>query len=145
MKSKYRPDIIIFVMAYLSLLGLGALFGSLIVFFTIIPAILENGPSNLIGVVVMALLGIFSLLLVVPVIFAMMGLWRGTAAGRVISMILTLLAASVSALSIPVLLLVGIWGIALYVPLLTAVFLLVVSGSVLWGLTRQSVLKYISI
>lgn len=144
MKSIIRPNVVLFLMSYLSLLGLGGLFGGLIVFVTIIPAIQEMGPFFGRGVVIMALLGIFALLLAVLAAAAMMGLWRGTGAGRVLTMILTVGALSVSGLSVPVLLLVGLDGIALSVPLATAVFLFIISSGALWGLTRPSSLEYFS-
>jgi hypothetical protein len=141
-KSKNRPDIIVFVMAYLSLLGVGALFGGLIVFVTVIPAIQEMGRFFHSSAVMMVLLGIFALLLVVLVVFAMLGLWQGKRAGRVITTILTAWAALVSGLSIPLLSLVGLGGIALYVPLGTAATLFITSSGTLWSLTRPSILNY---
>ena len=142
MKAIARPNVILFLLSYLSLLGLGGLFGGLIVFVTVIPDIHEMGPFFSSSVVMMAFLGIFALLLVILVAAAMLGLWRGKRAGRVITMILTVWALAVSGLSAPVLLLVGLDGIALSVPLVTAVFLFITSSGALWGLTRPSSLNY---
>jgi hypothetical protein len=142
MNPKSRPDTIIFVMAYLSLLCLGGLFGALFVFITIIPNILEIGPYFYGGVYTMALLGIFSLLLAIVAGFAMTRLWQGKAAGRAITIMLTTGLAVISGLSVPVLLLVGLEGIALYVPLLTAVVLCSASSGVLWSLKQSPILSY---
>lgn len=142
MNSMNKPNAILFLMAYLSFLALGGLFGGLIVFITIIPAIQEMGPFFGRSTAVVALLGIFSLLLVVFAAVAMRGLWRGTGAGRATTMILTVWTALISGLSVPMLLLIGLEGIALYVPLITAVFLFISSSGVLWGLTRPSSLNY---
>lgn len=142
MNLKSRPDTIIFVMAYLSLLCLGGLFGALFVFVTIIPNILELGPFFYRGVYMMALLGILSLLLAVVAGFALTRLWQGKAAGRAITITLTTVLAVISGLSVPVLLLVGLEGIALYVPLLTAVVLCVASSGVLRLLRQSSILAY---
>lgn len=139
MKSKNRPDVVVFVMAYLSLLGLGALSGGLIVFIMIIPAIWMMGPFFHSSVVMMTLLGVFSLLVVILVALAMIGLWRRKEAGRVITMVLTAVGAMVSGLSIPLLLLVGLEGIALYAPLGTAVSLFVTSSGALWSSKRLMV------
>ncbi len=145
MEPKNKPDMIIFVMAYLGLLSLGALFGGLMVFGLIIPAMRDLGSSFQLGsslqggVVIMGLLGILALLVAVVAGWAMMGLWQGKAAGRAVALILTVMMLLVSAFSIPMLLLVGMGGIALVVPLATAVFLLLTGSSVLWGLTRPSI------
>lgn len=145
MEPKNKPDMIIFVMAYLGLLGLGALFSGLIVFGLIIPAMYDLGSSFQLGsslqggVVVMGLLGILALLVAVVAGWAMIGLWQGKAAARAMALFLTAMMLVVSAFSIPMLLLVGMEGIALVVPLATAVFLLITGSSVCWGLTRPSI------
>jgi hypothetical protein len=90
----------------------------------------------------MALLGIFSLLLAIVAGFAMTRLWQGKAAGRAIAIMLTTGLAVISGLSVPVLLLVGLEGIALYVPLLTAVVLCSASSGVLWSLKQSPILSY---
>jgi hypothetical protein len=136
MESKNKPDTMIFVMAFLSLLSLGGVFGGLLVFTVIIPAILELGSFARSGAIVMFLLGILTLLVAVVALWAMIGLWQGKAIGRDLTLILTATIVLVAALSIPILLLVGLRGIALAVPLVTAVFLLVTGSGVLWALKR---------
>jgi hypothetical protein len=136
MEAKNRPDTMIFVMTFLSLLSLGGLFGGLLIFTVIIPAILDLGSFAHSGTGVMVLLGILTLLVAVVAVWAMIGLWQGKAIGRVLTLILTGIIVLVAALSIPILLLVGLRGIALTVPLVTAVFLLVTGSGVLWALKR---------
>ena len=142
MKSITRPEVNLFLMAYLSLLGLGGLFGGLLVFVTAIPAIQEMGPFFGRSVAIMAVLGIFALLLAALAAVAMIGLWRETGAGRALTMILTIWMLAVSGISVPVLLLVGLDGIALSVPLITAVFLFISSGGALWALTHGNDYEY---
>ncbi|HRQ39814.1 MAG TPA: hypothetical protein PLD25_18055 [Chloroflexota bacterium] len=138
METKNRPDMIILAMTWLSLFCLGGLFGGLLTFVVIIPAIFDMGLSSRSSVGVMNLLGVLALLVAVVAAWAMLGLWQGKAHGRALTLMLTTITVLVSALSIPVLLLLGLQGIALFVPLLTAVFLLVAGSGVLWGLTRPS-------
>lgn len=142
MKHKHRPDQIIFVMTYLGLLSLGALLGGLLVFVVIIPAIRDLGSAFRIGTGLMALLGILALLTGIVAVWAMIGLWQGKALGRALTLMLTAVLVMASALAIPILLLVGLEGIALYVPVTTAVFLLLTGGGVLWSLTRPSTRTY---
>lgn len=139
MESINKPNALVFVIAYLSIMALGALSGGLVVFIMIIPAIQAMGPFFHSSVVMMAMLGVFSLLLAILATWAIIGLWRQKEAGRVIAMILTTGAALVSGLSIPLLLLVGIEGISLYVPLGTAVTLFIASSGVLWSLMTRGV------
>lgn len=142
MEHKQRLDQIIFVMAYLGLLSLGAFLGGLLVFVVIIPAIRDLGSAFYSGAGLMALLGILALLIGVVAIWAMVGLWQGKALGRAITLMLTAIIVLASALAIPTLLLVGLEGIALYVPVSTAVFLLLTGSGVLWELTRPSARSY---
>lgn len=139
MESKNRPDTMIFVMAFLSLLSLGGLFGGLLIFTVIIPAILDVGLFGYTEVGVMVLLGILALLVAVVAVvavWAMIGLWQEKAIGRVLTLILTATIVLVAVLSMPILPLVGLRGIALAVPLVTAVFLLITGSGVLWALKR---------
>jgi hypothetical protein len=139
MEAKNRPDTIIFVMAFLSLLSLGGLFGGLLIFTVIIPAILDLRLFGYTEVGVMVVLGTLALLVAVVAVvavWAMIGLWQGRAIGRVLTLLLTATIVLVAALSIPILPLVGLRGIALTVPLVTAVFLLVTGSGVLWALKR---------
>lgn len=139
MEAKNRPDTMIFVMAFLSLLSLGGLFGGLLIFTVIIPAILDVGLFGYTEVGVMVLLGILALLVAVVAVvavWAMIGLWQEKAIGRVLTLILTATIVLVAVLSMPILPLVGLRGIALAVPLVTAVFLLITGSGVLWALKR---------
>jgi hypothetical protein len=139
MESKNKPDRMIFVMAFLSLLSLGGLFGGLLIFITIIPAIRDFGSFGHSKVGVMVLLGILALLVAVVAVvavWAMIGLWQEREIGRVLTRILTATIVLVAVLSIPILPLVGLRGIALAVPLVTVVFLLVTGSGVLWTLKR---------
>jgi hypothetical protein len=139
MESKNKPDRMIFVMAFLSLLSLGGLFGGLLIFTVIIPATLDLGLFGHSDVGVMAVLGILALLVAVVsvvAVWAMIGLWQEKTIGRVLTRILTATIVLVAVLSIPILPLVGLRGIALAVPLVTVVFLLVTGSGVLWTLKR---------
>lgn len=137
MKSINRPEPNIFVMAYLALLGLGAIFGTIIVFFLIIPTIQDLNVSSRISVVVIAPLGIFSLLLAGMAFIAMIGLWQGNSKGRLLAKVLMVMLAAISILSVPSLLMAGMSGIALYVPLFTAVVLSVASIGSLLALNHE--------
>jgi len=140
MKSINRPEPNIFVIAYLAMLGLGALLGTIIVFFLIIPAIQDLNVSVQefrASVVVIAPLGVLSLLMAVVAFIAMIGLWQGNSRGRLLAKVLTVLLAGISILSVPVLLMVGLSGIALYVPLFTAVVLTVASIGALMALNQE--------
>ncbi len=139
MESKNKPDTMIFVMAFLSLLSLGGLFGGLVIFTVVIPAILDLRLFGYTEVGVMVLLGLLALLVAVVAVvavWAMIGLWQEKAIGRVLTLILTATIVLIATLSIPILPLVGLRGIALTVPLVTAVFLLVTGSGVLWALKR---------
>jgi hypothetical protein len=138
METKNRPDMIILVMAYLGLLSLGALSGGLMVFMVIIPAMRNLGAVSGGAVQLIRLPGVLALLMAVFAAWAMIGLWQGKAAGRAGALILTTMVVLAAALSIPILLFVGLQGVALWTPLLTAVFLLITGSGVLWGLTRPS-------
>jgi hypothetical protein len=142
MEPKNKPDTMIFVMAFLSLLSLGGVFGGLLIFTVIIPAILDLGSFAYSAVGMMILLGILTLLVAVVAAWAMIGLWQGKTMGRALAQILTAIIVLVAALSIPILLLVGLQGIALGVPLATAVFLLVTGSGVLWALKQPFTPSY---
>jgi hypothetical protein len=138
MKHINRPDIIVFLMAYLCLLSLGGITGGVIVLVIIIPTIqamgLAFGGSTS---MMMAVLGTLSLLVAGVGLWALIGLWRGQANGRSVTMILATMMAVAAGLAVPILLLVGLEGIALFVPLATAVALFIASSSVVWFIQKQ--------
>jgi hypothetical protein len=137
MKQINRPDIIVFLMAYLCLLSLGGITGGVIVFVIIIPTIQAMGLAFGGSTAIMAALGTLSLLVAGVGLWALIGLWRGQANGRSVTMILATMMAVVAGLAVPILLLVGLEGIALFVPLATAVALFIASSSVVWFIQQQ--------
>lgn len=142
MKQINRPDMIVFLMAYLCLLSWGGIVGGVIVFVIIIPAVQAMGLAFGGGTAIMTVLGTLSLLVAGVGLWALRGVWRGKANGRSVTMILAAMMAVAAGLAVPVLLSVGLWGIALYVPLVTAVTLFIASSGTLWSLTRPSILNY---
>jgi len=142
MKQINRPDMIVFLMAYVCLLSFGGIAGGMIVFAIIIPAVQAMGLAFGGGTAIMTVLGTLSLLVAGVGLWALIGLWRGQANGRSVTMILATMMAVAAGLAVPVLLSVGLWGIALFVPLVTAATLFITSSGTLWSLTRPSILNY---
>lgn len=142
MVAKNRPDSILFVLAYLIFVALGGLLGALVVFAIVLPEIQNLGTAEGAAAVTMVGLGALSLLVTVAALFAAQGLWRGQAAGRASTVILAAILVLVCVLAIPTLLLVGIAGIALVVPLASALVLLITSGAVLMATMRPSTKEY---
>jgi hypothetical protein len=66
-------------------------------------------------------------------------LWRLKSAGRVLAIVLAVLMTVISGGSLPVLFLVGLEGIALYPPLITALLILASSLAVIAKLMRLPV------
>jgi hypothetical protein len=137
MIAKDRPENNIFALAYLILLILGALFGGLVVFGLVIPEVRELGADVGGAAMVIAGLGVMSLLVAAAAAFAAQGMWRGRESGRVATLLLAVIMAFAALVSIPILLLVNISGIALSVPLGTAVVLALASAAVLLVLRRS--------
>jgi hypothetical protein len=137
MIAKDRPENNIFALAYLILLILGALFGGLVVFGLVIPEVRELGADVGGAAMVIAGLGVMSLLVAAAAAFAAQGMWRGRESGRVATLLLAIIMAFAALVSIPILLLVNISGIALSVPLGTAVVLALASAAVLLVLRRS--------
>jgi hypothetical protein len=137
MIAKDRPENNIFALAYLILLILGALFGGLVVFGLVIPEVRQLGADVGGAAMVIAGLGVMSLLVAAAAAFAAQGMWRGRESGRVATLLLAIIMAFAALVSIPVLLLVNISGIALSVPLGTAVVLALASAAVLLVLRRS--------
>lgn len=133
--SHNRPDSLIFVLAYLFILSLGAFFGSATILGTALPAVQQISM----GEIPVLITGIAPLFL--GVLFALSAwlLWRLQPAGRALTIILAVLMAVISGGSLPVLILVGLEGIALYPPLVSALLILVSSLAVILILMRRPV------
>jgi hypothetical protein len=134
MKTINRFDTMVWVQAYLCLLSLGGAAGGMLVFVTIIPTVQAMGLD---GASVMAIPGTLSLFIAGWAGLALWGLGKGTSHGYSLTLILTTLMALVSGLSLPILLLVGLQGIALNVPLATTAALFIASGCALWVLKQS--------
>jgi hypothetical protein len=93
MIAKDRPENNIFALAYLILLILGALFGGLVVFGLVIPEVRELGADVGGAAMVIAGLGVMSLLVAAAAAFAAQGMWRGRESGRVATLLLAVIMA----------------------------------------------------
>ena len=131
----YRPDSLIFVLAYLFILSLGAFYGGATILATTYPAARQMGA----GEMVMLITGVAPLIL--GVLFVLSGwlLWQLQPAGRALTIMLAALMVVISGGSIPVLLIEELGGVALYVPLMTAVLLLASSLAVIAALMQPPV------
>jgi|GEM_PF-2846750 len=130
-----KPDSLIFVMAYLLILSLSAFFGGATILGTAFPAVQQMGT----GEMPIFITGVAPIVL--SVLFALSGwlLWRLQPAGRALTIMLAVLMIIISGGSLPVLLLVGLEGIALYPPLITAIVILASSIAVIAVLMQPPV------
>lgn len=136
MMKKTDTNKLLFATTYLALLGTSGLLGAWIVFTMTIPAILNLGSYYAGNAMMVGGLGVFSLLLTGVTAVATAMLWQGKEAGQVMTIVLALLLAAISALSLPFMFILGLEGIALMVPLFTAVVVLLASGAI-WYLLRH--------
>lgn len=133
--SQPSPDSIIFVLAYLFILSLGAFYGGATILGTTYPAAQQMGM----GEMLMLITGIAPLIL--GVLFVLSGwlLWGLQPAGRALTIMLAVLMVVISGGSIPMLLIEELSGVALYVPLMTTVLLLTSSLVVIATLMQPPV------
>jgi hypothetical protein len=130
-----KPDGLIFVLAYLFILSLSAFFGGAILLGTAYPAVQQMGMGEL----PVLISGIAPLFLGILLSLSGWMLWRLKSAGRVLAIVLAVLMTVISGGSLPVLFLVGLEGIALYPPLITALLILASSLAVIAKLMRLPV------
>lgn len=143
MKNKPRPVSIIYIMTYFLLLGIGALFGGLLILITVIPAILQLGPFFQTGALIVGLLAISSIIMSIIFFIAIIGQWRATSGGRTLTLIMAVVMSLICIMSMPALLISNL-GSVLYLPLLTAVLILAASIGVIWSLRSPSLVDYFS-